>query len=245
MTAIAEAPKDTKDATQQPAKTLRLPDLLRSYHDQLVKALTKPVPFGDWDETQTYVDADQPAAIAAVLIRALHDDIRNAELRCVYRKKLADRDRVRLAQASRVGGKLQFFAQFDLLIEVNWEEWVYLTDERKIALIDHELCHFSLEIDDEGKQKYVMLSHDIEEFRAIVDRWGLWKPDVQRFAMSIERGRQLDIFASVDPVPSGATAFPDTTARVNGGPPQTLEAAAREMGEKVAEEVLARRERAD
>jgi len=174
-----------------------------------------------------------------VLVRAIHDDIKNAKLRVVYRKKLSDRDRTRLAQASRVGGKLNFFSGLDLLIEVNWEEWKFLSDERKIALIDHELCHFSLEIDDEGKKKYVLLSHDIEEFRAIVDRWGLWKPDVQRFAVSIERGRQLDIFASVD---KGETRYPDVTARVNGGPPQTLEAAAREMGENLAEEMKGRRQ---
>jgi hypothetical protein len=40
------------------------------------------------------------------------------------------------------------------------------------------------------------------------------------------------------------TAFPDATARVNGGPPQTIEAAAVEMGELLADEILARREAA-
>jgi hypothetical protein len=30
----------------------------------------------------------------------------------------------------------------------------------------------------------VILSHDFEEFRAIVDRWGLWRPDVELFAAS-------------------------------------------------------------
>jgi hypothetical protein len=179
-------------------KTLKLPDLLRSHHDALVKALAKPIPM-EWDEEATYIKAEQPAAIGAVLVRALHEELVNADVAFLFRKKLTDHDRTRLAQASRVSGKLNYFTQLDCLVEVNWEQWVNLSDERRIALIDHELCHFSREVSDEGETKYVLLSHDVEEFSAIVRRWGLWKVDLERFGKAVEKARQLDIFTAIDP----------------------------------------------
>jgi hypothetical protein len=225
-------------------KTLKLPDALRSHHDALVKALATPI-FFEWDdEGLAYVKADQPAAIGRVLISAIHYELANAKIGYVFRKKMADHDRKRMAQASRVGGKLNYFSNLDLLIEVNHEEWVMLSDERRIALIDHELCHFSLNIDDDGKKSYALLSHDVEEFAAIVRRWGLWKVDLERFGRAVESSRQLDIFAKLDPTtnaPDGEpTRFADTAASFNGGPPTSLENAAKQMGKALAKELKGR-----
>lgn len=191
----------TTATIEKPAKTLKLPDALRSHHDALVKALATPV-FHEWDdEGSAYAKADQPRAIGSVLVRALHDELKNANIEFVFRKKMNDHERVKLATASKVGGKMNFFTDIDLLVEVNHEQWKFLSDERKIALIDHELCHFALNVDDEGSQSYALLSHDVEEFSSIVNRWGLWQTDLQRFGRAIENARQLDIFKSIDPSP--------------------------------------------
>jgi hypothetical protein len=185
-------------ATATMAKTLKLPDLLRSYHDELVSACARPL-LVEWDDLVTYAKCPQAAAIGAVLVSVLHTDLVNANIGYLFREKLSDRDRTRLAQASRVSGKLAFYSDLDLMIEVNWEAWRFLSDERRIALIDHELCHFAEHIDDEGECSYKLVSHDVEEFSSIVRRWGLWKLDLERFGKAVENARQLDIFAPMEP----------------------------------------------
>jgi hypothetical protein len=175
-------------------KSLRLPDALRSYHDELLKACATPFP-PVWDDDATYVKAEQPAAIAKVLTRALHIELQNAQLAVVFRKAIKTHDKSIGAKASKIGGKLNYFTELDLLIEVNHEVWQNMTAERRIALIDHELTHFARAESGTGGS-YEMVEHDIEEFGSIVRRWGFWSTDVERFASSIEKARQLDIFSA-------------------------------------------------
>lgn len=179
-------------------KTLRLPVELRGVHDELLKAHVTPFP-AVWDDGVTYVEAKQPAAIAKVLIRVLHHGLTNAKIAYVFRKSIKHGDGSLLGKASKIGGKLNYFSGLDLLVEINHDRWQNLSPERRIALIDHELTHFT-----RGDTSYELVQHDIEEFGVIVRRWGLWTQDVERFASSVERARQLDIFSA----PVAAAAAP-------------------------------------
>jgi len=59
--------------------------------------------------------------------------------------------------------------------------WEKLNTEKRTALIDHELCHCGVEVDDEGNGKLTLIPHDLEEFTSIVRRYGLWRDDVRDF----------------------------------------------------------------
>lgn len=62
--------------------------------------------------------------------------------------------------------------------------WEKLDERQKIALLDHELCHCFVSEGVDGKANTVELSinpHDVEEFRDVVHRHGLWRPDVESF----------------------------------------------------------------
>jgi hypothetical protein len=172
---------------------MRLPDLLRSYSETLDKALALSVPM-KWGEDDTYIDAEQPAAIGKVLVRCgLHGDLANSKIGYIYREKMAERGKIRLAQASKVSGKLAHFSGLDFLVEVNWDAWHVMPGDKKIALIDHELSHFGVE-DTETGTKNVIIAHDVEEFTAIVRRWGLWKRDVRDFGNAVLAAAQLGLF---------------------------------------------------
>ena len=94
-----------------------------------------------------------------------------------------------------MGGKLEYFSELQLLVEVNWEAWFLLTPAQKVALIDHELCHFGREEDEKtGEVTYVTLPHDVEEFAAVVQRWGIWKHDLERFARAVTDAPQGELF---------------------------------------------------
>ncbi len=72
-------------------------------------------------------------------------------------------------------------------IEVARDQWEYLDDAQRYALLDHELCHCIIEENEDGDEVMAMVGHDLEEFRAIVQRHGLWLDDVKSFAEVIKK----------------------------------------------------------
>jgi len=59
--------------------------------------------------------------------------------------------------------------------------WEDLSYKQRVALVDHELCHAGVKLDDEGEAKLFIVPHDLEEFTCIVKRHGLWREDVKKF----------------------------------------------------------------
>lgn len=69
--------------------------------------------------------------------------------------------------------------------------WEVLPTDKRMPLIDHELCHLWAEADQvdeddadaipEDVVKLSLSAHDVEEFSCIVRRWGLWRTDVEDF----------------------------------------------------------------
>lgn len=176
-----------------------LPEQLRTRTVDITTALTTPL-LANWDPDTTYARAEQPAAIAEVLIDAVHDHLAGASIGYLFREKMKTRDRVILGKASKAGAKLEFFDDFDFLIEFNWQEWRRLSPMQRIALVDHELSHFGYEENEKtGERTWCLQSHDIEEFKGIVERWGLWKSDLVVFAGAVVHAHQLGLFeGSVD-----------------------------------------------
>jgi hypothetical protein len=175
------------------AAVLNLPDVLREHADEIDRALAVAV-HHTWPEDETYCEAPSPAAIGAVLVDAIHTEISEYSIGYLFREKFSKRGKVTLAQASKVGGKLQHYSELDFLIEVNWERWRMATPAHRLALIDHELCHFGIDFTDQGEKKAVLVPHDVEEFSAIVQRWGVWKRDLHQFALALATAPQFDLF---------------------------------------------------
>jgi hypothetical protein len=75
------------------------------------------------------------------------------------------------------------------VVEVPHEPWQVLTEAQRLALVDHELAHFYVSIPEgpDEARKLVMLGHDLEEFTAVVERHGLWRPDLREFARVVAR----------------------------------------------------------
>ena len=79
---------------------------------------------------------------------------------------------------------------YDRKISLNREAWEVLTEAQRLALVDHELCHIAPQLDEDGEQKedghgqklWRTVKHYIEEFVEIVERHGLYKADLAKFA---------------------------------------------------------------
>jgi hypothetical protein len=67
------------------------------------------------------------------------------------------------------------------VLSISRPVWDELGTKERTALVDHELCHGGVEVDEEGDYKLGIIPHDLEEFSCIVERYGMWRKDVERF----------------------------------------------------------------
>lgn len=142
-----------------------------------------------------YEPAPEVAEIAGQLIVDHHPRLSAAPIVYVFRS-VAQKSRGKhvLAKARRVTGLSSFLValaggEVDVedpladytffVMEVAYDRWLTADLEQRVALVDHELCHFAID-DETGEMR--ILPHDLEEFIAVVARHGQWSPDVAAFA---------------------------------------------------------------
>lgn len=147
--------------------------------------------------------------IAAKLIKEHHENLNRHDVSifAVFRDPVAkSKGRVVLGKARKISGlAAALFGlahQDDLgedptdffVVEVGHKTWEELTPKQRLALVDHELCHLDVEVplDDYEHRKLITRGHDLEEFRAVVERHGLWRPDVAAFAQAAQLALPID-----------------------------------------------------
>ena len=104
---------------------------------------------------------------------------------------------------------------FVILLNMGMVNDADFTCEQLTALIDHELMHAAVAIDDntgevkeyaDGKPVYRIRKHDIEEFRDIIERHGMYKVDLEAFAFTVNKRVKQDGLFQDAPV-SGSEHF--------------------------------------
>ncbi len=73
----------------------------------------------------------------------------------------------------------------DYILVVAKSVWFRLPNEKRIALVDHELCHaagFDFE-----SEKWTVRGHDVEEFARVIERHGAWTESVRAFIEVAQR----------------------------------------------------------
>ena len=138
--------------------------------------------------------AEEVHELAARVIDKWHSGL--AEARIVYLFKDVDdwnsKGKTVLARTCKAPEQWQFLAACDVVVLVNKKVWDRLDDKQREALVDHELCHVFKDIDSKGNPKWTMVTHDVEEFSAVIQRHGLWSRDVRRF-FEAAKERQMSI----------------------------------------------------
>lgn len=146
------------------------------------------------------------------LVVGCHDHL--AEARIAIAMNYAwqpDRDNhTKLGKATLVKQLHKEFHGYDFLIELNYDACQGMSEEHITALIDHELCHCAVATDKEGeivydtrgRAVYRIRKHDLEEFRDVVARNGIWKSDIAAFVQATQQGPETPLF---DGIASGRT----------------------------------------
>lgn len=167
---------------------LILPKALGGVGDALTAAVREVELLAKWPLDETFADAAQPRAMAKPLIGAVHQHLAPAKIAYLYREDMERRGRLVLGKASKAAGVLAYLSGFDFVLVFNWKAWAQLTPPQRIALVDHELAHCEM-----GETGWALVAHDVEEFRSIVGRWGLWTPDLREFHLTASHA-QTDLF---------------------------------------------------
>lgn len=140
------------------------------------------------------------------LVELYHEDLRDARIAVAFNLNWRpDVDgRLTVGKIKRATDLDRELASFDLVLIVLRRFWNddETTDAQRRALLDHELQHATLALDSDlepiederGRKQYRLRKHDIEEFSAVVERHGLYKKDLERFAKSIMKSKQGSLF---------------------------------------------------
>lgn len=194
--------------------------------------------------TVTYRPAPAVKRIADDLISKHHHALDDVRIEYVFRSETAkSRGKEIWGQARKIGGLNAYLSQEEgpseaaagdvdyFVIEISEPVWRDLDAGQRKALVDHELCHCTTELnEDTGDLALKLRHHDVEEFRAVVIRHGLWRPDLSDFSAALpEKQRSLDDAATDADVDDDA--LDGATVSVNGGPPVPIS----EAGEVLAD----------
>ena len=106
----------------------------------------------------------------------LLDDIRQSEATIIYLssdKEKKSKGKTVFAECEKINSKYKWAIPCDFTITVYEPNVIALNDEQMRILIFHELLHVGIEYMNDGSEKYSVKPHDVEEFRAIIDRFGI------------------------------------------------------------------------
>lgn len=135
-------------------------------------------------EAGDFEDCPQPVydVLSIVLATNEHRSLNQYKFRCIFAKKIThSKGRRTLATIKRLSPKENLLSGVDVLITIDFYFWTE-NPEKQEALLFHELCH--LMISEEGDLTTV--GHDLEEFYAVIKRYGDWNHDVKPFADALQ-----------------------------------------------------------
>jgi hypothetical protein len=138
-----------------------------------------------------YTPAPAVERVAGTLIRKNHPDLADERIEYVFRSEAAkENGKVVWGKARKVSGLNAFLARGEadeldvedfFVIEIAAPVWSVLDAKQREALVDHELTHCTHKTNDKGDVTLALLAHDVEEFKSIIERHGLWRPDLEEF----------------------------------------------------------------
>lgn len=123
------------------------------------------------------------AEVAADLIdtEPVLEKIRNSEVTILYlssEHEMKKNKKKVLGQCEKIADKYKWAIPCDFTITIFEPNVEDLTEEQLKTLLLHELLHIGIEENKDGEEVYSTIPHDIEDFRLIIDRYGLdWAGD--------------------------------------------------------------------
>jgi hypothetical protein len=145
---------------------------------------------------QKYEEAQEVAELVSKLIEKYHGDLANATICCMFKNGTWEsKGKTIYGTAEKVPEKWKYLTDIDLLITINKEVWEAAPQEMREALVDHELTHCHMEVNEKtGEEKYSIQSHSVEDFVSIVRKYGAWTSALKQLMKAEDEFHQKSIF---------------------------------------------------
>ena len=161
----------------------------------------------------------QPYELLAEIRAEHHFDVAEAKVALAWRKgtKPNADGKIVLGRCVKATDLQRELIDYDFVIVLNKEFWEdpEFSREKKLALLDHELCHAARAVDSDGspmidsknRPVWRVRGHDVEEFEEVVARHGVWKRDLERFAEAIAKRKKSPLFSEASKPEGGAAIW--------------------------------------
>lgn len=83
------------------------------------------------------------------------------------------KDRVVHGECEKVAAKNQWAIDYDFTITLFYNNNIGMSEDQIRVLIFHELLHVGIDYRDDGSEVYSTRKHDLQDFKEIVDRYGV------------------------------------------------------------------------
>jgi len=141
-------------------------------------------------EKVTYWKAEEDIVDLANRLMAHHNPKAvHANVCYMFRSKCAKRGgKVILGKTSKESDKKKLLHGYDYIIELGADAWQELDGKQREALLMHEILHIEATEDDDapGGIAFGTNQHDTEEFRRVIEVYGLWTPDLEELGKTME-----------------------------------------------------------
>jgi len=148
-----------------------------------------------------YSDAPEVQEVAAKLIsnEAHFSHLAEARISYLFRQEpWTSKGCIVMGKAYAMDERARHNTDLDLQIVINQQVWECADETQREALVAHELCHFEKDIDNQGRPRYALVNHDLEEFRYMVKCYGAWDDSLRKFLDAYQAGEeerhQLSLF---------------------------------------------------
>jgi len=138
--------------------------------------------------------------LANEIIKEYHPELFGLTVSFVFKEDYDVEDKGRgmvIGHCMKVPAAMRAIVDTEFLIWISAKYYKSATMVQRRALLDHELMHII--IDDDGR--LAVRTHDIEEFAAIIGRYGFWKGDYG----PVRDAAQLVLFAPIETAPVART----------------------------------------
>lgn len=149
-----------------------------------------------------YTPAPEAVRIGDRLIKKHHDHLEGVRIEYVFRDKASKSNGKTVGgKARKISGLNAYLADHEeslspedfFVVELAKDVWSALSKDQRVALVDHELLHCSIEVDENtGDTKLVLLSHDAEVFFSEIERHGFWHTDLDHLLKTVEERKLED-----------------------------------------------------
>ena len=79
----------------------------------------------------------------------------------------------------KASGVWKYLSDFNYVLLLFKPVWIDLNEDSKHALVLHELLHIKSTEDKDDNVRWTVKKHDVEEFFAVVKKYGSWSPQLK------------------------------------------------------------------